>query len=94
MNIDEDIINYNKVKDVVVERLVNEGLLNEDDAEEFLGRAHVIVYKGKWWNKWFEKNVSKEAKDKEGYYIRMVDLKDREDDVDRLLRRTTSSYDD
>jgi hypothetical protein len=34
------------------------------------------------------------SKDSESYYIKIVELKDREDDVDKLLRRTTSNYDD
>ena len=94
MAIDNDIINYNKVKELVLKKLVDEGLVQEDDAEEFTERCQVIIYKGKWWSKWFEKNVSQEPKDQENYFIRIVELKDKEDDVDRLLRRTTSSYDD
>lgn len=91
---DSDIINYNKVKELVLKKLVDEGLVDQDDAEEFTERCQVMIYKGKWWSKWFEKNVSQEIKDKENYYIRIIELKDKEDDVDRLLRRTTSNYDD
>jgi hypothetical protein len=30
----------------------------------------------------------------DGYYIRIIEMKEREDDVDKLLRRTTGNYDD
>lgn len=88
--------NYNKVKDIVLNKLVTEGLLDESDAEEFRDRCQVLVYKGKWFSKWFEKNVKAENSDanEDGYYIRIIELKEREDDVDKLLRRTTGNYDD
>jgi hypothetical protein len=95
-NLDQDMINYNKVKDIVLNKLVNEGLLDKSDAEEFSDRCQVLVYKGKWFSDWFKKNVKISNKDanEESYYIRMVEMKDKEDDVDKLLRRTTSSYDE
>jgi hypothetical protein len=92
MDLDNEMTNFNKVKEIVLGRLVSEGLLDVSDAEEFTERCHVLVYKGKWFTKWFEKNMI--TKDSESYYIKMVDLKEKEDDVDRLLRRTTSNYDE
>jgi hypothetical protein len=29
-----------------------------------------------------------------GYYIRIIEMKEKEDEVDRLLRRTTGNYDE
>ena len=92
MDLDSEMTNFNKVKEIVLNRLISEGLLDRDDAEEFTERCHVLVYKGKWFSKWFEKNQV--SKDSESYYIRIVEMKEKEDDVDRLLRRTTSNYDD
>jgi hypothetical protein len=88
--------NYNKVKEIVLNKLVSEGLLDHSDAEEFADRCQVLVYKGKWFSKWFDNNMKASNPDanKDGYYIRMVELKEREDDVDKLLRRTTGNYDD
>lgn len=91
---EDDISNYNKVKEIVLKRLVEENLLDEYDAEEFSERCQIMVYKGKWWQKWFTKNVSQDKEDINKYFIRIIELKEREDDVDRLLRRTTSSYDE
>jgi hypothetical protein len=87
MDLTAEIVNYNKVKDIVLNKLV---------AEEFRERCQVLVYKGKWFNKWFDKNVKAEQPDADAnsYYIRMIELKEREDDVDKLLRRTTGNYDE
>ena len=96
MDLTAEMENYNKVKDIVLNKLVEEGLLDVSDREEFGERCQVLVYKGKWFSKWFEKNVKAEQPDAnaDSYYIRMVELKEREDDVDKLLRRTTGNYDE
>jgi hypothetical protein len=93
MDLTAEMQNYNKVKEIVLNKLVMEGLLDESDAEEFNERCQVLVYKGKWFSKWFDKNMKAESSP-DSYYIRMVELKEREDDVDKLLRRTTGNYDE
>jgi hypothetical protein len=96
MDLTSEMENYNKVKEIVLNKLVTEGLLDESDAEEFADRCQILVYKGKWFSKWFDKNMKTANPDanKDGYYIRVVELKEREDDVDKLLRRTTGNYDE
>jgi len=97
MDLDGEFSNFNKVKDIVLNKLVQEGLIDRSDADEFSERCQVMVYKGKWFSKWFDRNIKAETKDnvdRNGYYIRMIELKEREDDVDRLLRRTTGNYDE
>jgi polyhydroxyalkanoate synthesis regulator phasin len=93
-SLESDMANYQKVKEVVLNKLVDEGLLNEDDANEFNERCQVLLYKGTWFSKWFDKNVKTEKPeaDKKGWYIRMVEMKERENEVDRLMRRTTGDY--
>lgn len=95
MDLDAEMTNFNLVKDNVLEKLVKEGLLDQDDADEFSERNQVLVYKGKWFNKWFEKNVKLEdsSADNNSYYIKIVEMKDKEDEVDRLMRRTSGKYD-
>lgn len=95
MDLDAEMTNFNLVKDNVLDKLVKEGLLDQDDADEFAERNQVLVYKGKWFNKWFEKNVKLEdsSADNNSYYIKIVEMKDKEDEVDRLMRRTTGKYD-
>jgi hypothetical protein len=94
LELEQDMSNYQKVKEIVLNKLVKEGLLEQDDANEFDERCQVLVYKGTWFSKWFDKNVKveKPEADKKGYYMRIVELKEKEDEVDRLLRRTTGDY--
>ena len=89
-----DMSNYQKVKELILQKLVQENLLDQDDANEFDERCQVLVYKGTWFGKWFDKNVKVEKPDadKKGWYMRIVELKEKEDEVDRLLRKTTGDY--
>jgi hypothetical protein len=94
-SLENDMSNYQKVKELVLAKLVSEGLLEQDDADEFNERCQVLVYKGTWFSKWFDKNVKIDSpKDKTGYYMRIIEMREKEDEVDRLLRRTTGDYDD
>ncbi len=86
--------NYNKVKELVVAKLVDEGLIDQDDANEFNDRCQVLLYKGKWFSKWFNKNMKSETNSPDTYYMRVIEMREREDEVDRLLRKTTGNYDD
>ena len=92
MDLTAEMENYNKVKDIVLNKLVSEGLLDQSDSEEFSERCQVLAYKGKWFDKNMKSENSKSNPD--GYYIRIIEMKEREDDVDKLLRRTTGNYDE
>ena len=96
LDLENDMSNYQKVKEIVLNKLVEEGLLEQDDADEFDERCQVLVYKGTWFSKWFDKNVKVNQPDanKKNYYIRMVELKEKENEVDRLMRRTSGDYDE
>lgn len=96
LELERDMANYQKVKELVLSKLIAEDLLSQEDADEFDERCQVLVYKGTWFSKWFDKNVKTEKPEanKKGYYLRIVELKEKEDEVDRLLRRTTGNYDD
>lgn len=96
LELENDMSNYQKVKELILQKLVSEGLLDQDDANEFDERCQVLVYKGTWFSKWFDKNVKVEKPEanKKGWYMRIVELKEKEDEVDRLLRRTTGDYDE
>lgn len=96
LSLEADMANYQKVKELILQKLVSEDLLDQDDANEFDERCQVLVYKGSWFSKWFDKNVKVEKPEanKNGWYMRIVELKEREDEVDKLLRRTTGDYDE
>ena len=88
IDLENNMQNFNKVKDAVVRRLVDEGYISEDDAEEFCERVQVLVYKGTWFDKWFKKE--KDTCDPQGYYFHLIEMNDKESDIDRLIRRTTN----
>ena len=96
LELDSKMINYQKVKELVLGKLVSEGLLDQDDADEFDERCQVLVYKGAWFSKWFDKNakVENSKAEKNNYFMRIIELKEKEDEVDRLMRRTNGDYDE
>ena len=95
LELEQDMSNYQKVKELVLSKLVQEGLLEKDDADEFDERCQVLVYKGTWFSKWFDKNVNVDSnRDKKNYYMRIIELKEKEDEVDRLMRRTNGDYEE
>jgi hypothetical protein len=95
LDLEQDMSNYQKVKEIVLSKLVQEGLLEKDDADEFDERCQILVYKGTWFSKWFDKNQNVDnPQNKNKYYMRIVELKEREDEVDKLMRRTSGDYDE
>ena len=82
LTIEDEIIIYNKVKDLVIRKICKEGYMTEREAEEFNDRNQVLVYKGTWFSDWFEKNVSTIKKEKENYYIRLIEVNDKDFDLD------------
>jgi hypothetical protein len=82
LTIEDEIITYNKVKDLVIRKICKEGYMTDDEAKEFNERNQVLVYKGSWFSDWFEKNISTIKKEKENYYIRIVELNDKEFDLE------------
>jgi hypothetical protein len=95
LELEKDMSNYQKVKELILSKLIEEGLLEKDDADEFDERCQVLVYKGTWFSKWFDKNVNVDSnRDKKNYYMRIIELKEKENEVDRLMRRTSGDYDE
>jgi hypothetical protein len=90
-DLESQMDNYQKVKDIVLSKLVKDGLLDQDDANEFSERCQVLVYKGTWFSKWFDKNVKSSDSKKDSYYIRIVEMKEvdlREDGVSGAKAKT------
>ena len=96
LELEKDMSNYQKVKELILSKLIEEGLLEKDDADEFDERCQVLVYKGTWFSKWFDNNVKVNQPDanKKDYFMRIVELKEKENEVDRLMRRTSGDYDE
>ena len=85
-SLENDMSNYQKVKEIVLSKLVNDGLLDQSDADEFNERCQVLVYKGTWFSKWFDKNVKVDSpKDKTGYYMRIIEMREKEESAIELF---------
>lgn len=82
ISIEEEIITYNKVKDLVLRKICKEGYITEEEAKEFGDRNQVLVYKGSWFSGWFEKNVSTIKEKKDNYYIRIIEVDDKDFDLE------------
>jgi hypothetical protein len=82
LTLEEDIVVYNKVKDLVIRKICKEGYMTEREAEEFNERNQVLLYKGTWFSDWFEKNISTIKKEKESYYIRLIEVNDKDFDLE------------
>lgn len=83
LELEQDMINYNKVKDIVVSKLISEGYMSEEEGAEFSDRCQVLVYKGSWFSRWFDKN---QKSDKNNYYMRIVEMKDKQTLLDDLIK--------
>ena len=90
VTLESDMSNYNKVKDLILKKIVDEGYMSEEESEEFSDRCQVLIYKGTWFSKWFDKNVKTQSNDKNSYYIRVVEMKEKQSSLDDLIRRTAN----
>ena len=55
ISLEDNIQNFNEVKNLIIAKIVEEGYMSEEEGEEFVDRCQVILYKGTGFNKWFEK---------------------------------------
>lgn len=86
LKLDDDMSNYNKVKNLIIAKLVSEGYMSEEEGEEFIDRCQVMVYKGAWFSKWFKKHMA-DCK-AEGWYIKVIDMHEKQTNIDDIIRRT------
>lgn len=88
LELEQDMTNYNKVKNLVVAQMVKEGYISDEEGSEFAERCQVMVYKGTWFSRWFDKNM-KDSK-KEGWYIKIIEMHDKQTSLDDIIRRTAN----
>ena len=77
LKIESDIKNANKVKDIVVNSLIKEGLISEDDGMDYVERFQVLIYKGSWFKRFFDKYIKNDTNRIDGYFYRVVEMQDK-----------------
>jgi hypothetical protein len=88
LELENDMTNYNKVKNLVVAQMIKEGYMSDEEGGEFAERCQVMIYKGTWFSRWFDKNM-KDSK-KEGWYMKIIEMHDKQTSIDDIIRRTAN----
>ena len=88
LSLEEDISNYNKVKNLVVAQMVKEGYMSDEEGGEFAERCQVMIYKGSWFSRWFDRNMKDGKKD--GWYLKIIEMHDKQTSIDDIIRRTAN----
>jgi len=86
LSLEQDVSNYNKVKNLVVAQIIKEGYMSEEEGGEFADRCQVMVYKGTWFSRWFERNMKDNKQD--GWYLKIIEMHDKQTSIDDIIRRT------
>lgn len=71
LTLEQDTINYNVAKEVVIAKLVEEGLLSKEDGEDFVDRCQLVLVKNGWFKRWCMK-FAKGTEEK--YTIRILEM--------------------
>ncbi len=88
LELENDMSNYNKVKNLVVAQIIKEGYMSEEEGSEFAERCQVMVYKGTWFSRWFDRNMKDNKK--EGWYMKIIEMHDKQTSIDDIIRRTAN----
>lgn len=80
---DHNIKMFNIAKEQILTKLVKDKLLDQDVATEFDARSEFVLYKPKWYKRyWTAVNGDEDSKDE--YHVRLVDFIDRATALEQL----------
>jgi hypothetical protein len=74
LTLESDIKNANKIKDIVVNSLIKEGLISQNDGMDYVERFQVLIYKGSWFKRFFDKYIKNDTINIDGYFYRIVEM--------------------
>lgn len=77
VTIEADTQHANKVKDLVINSLIKQGLISEEDGMDYVERFQVLIYKGSWFKRFFDKYVKNNTNSIDGYFYRVVEMQDK-----------------
>ena len=73
LSLEEDIKNANTVKDLVIQRLVDDKVLTDQQAKDYADKWQVIIIKPTWFERWMEKLNIKTSNNCLYKYVRFED---------------------
>jgi hypothetical protein len=73
LTLEEDIKNANTVKDLVIQRLVDDKVLTDQQAYDYADKWQVIIIKPSWFERWMEKLNIKTPNNYRFKYVRFED---------------------
>ena len=74
INLEQDTKNANKIKELVVGNLIKQGLISEEDGMDYVERVNVMIYKGSWFERFFNKFVKSNKNSIDGYFYTVVEM--------------------
>ena len=74
INLEQDTKNANKIKELVVGSLIKQGLISEEDGMDYVERVNVMIYKGSWFERFFNKFVKSNKNSIDGYFYTVVEM--------------------
>ena len=73
LSIEDYTLNANQVKELVLERLLKDGVVNEQTALDYAEKWQIVIIKPIWFKRWCEKfGIAK----KDSYQFKFVKLED------------------
>jgi kynurenine formamidase len=70
LEIGTNTMNCNNVKDLVLQKIYEDGILTEEELEKYSTEYQIIIVKRGWFKRWFNKFSPNE--DKEAYMMKIV----------------------
>lgn len=75
LSLEQDTINANKIKDLVLDSLFRQGMISEEDALDYVERFNVMLYKGSWFKRFYNKFVKNDKNSIDGYFYTVVEMR-------------------
>jgi len=73
ITLEEDIRHANLIKEAVISRLYNDGVLNDEQASTYIEKWQVVIFKPTWFKRWMEKFI---PTNKDSYRYKYVKFED------------------
>lgn len=74
LNMESNVENANIVKDLVLNKLYNDKIINEKQYYKYVEDYNIIIIKRSWFSKWFNKLKKENKKIKDGFIYKYINL--------------------